>query len=111
MKKYKPIISGHLDMFVIQNEDVDDGEIVCWNDISIHGDPEGLRSFANLLLKLADLDQESIANLPIGAREHRHLQAKYDLSNSSENVILGRLDAKGTGAFYNHYISKEVNEF
>lgn len=107
MKKFKSSIAGHLDIIVSRNEDESDGEIEYWNEVLIHGDPEGLRSLANLLLKLADLDQESVVDLPVGAREHVHLQPKFDLSNSSEAVIVGRLDAKGTGAFYGRYIPKE----
>jgi len=104
MKEYKSAITGNLDIFVAQNEDEYDGEIKKWNDILIHGDPEGLRSLATLLLKIADTDQNNISALPIGARDHIHLRPKHDLSNSSENVIIGRLDAKGTGAFYDRYI-------
>ncbi len=104
MEKFKSGITGNLDMFIVQNEDECDGEIIKWQDILIHGDPEGLKSLATLLIKLADTNQNEIIDLPIGAREHVHLQPKYDLSNSSENVIIGRLDAKGTGAFYDRYI-------
>jgi len=32
---------------------------------------------------------------------------EYGLSDSSESVIIGRLDAKGTGAFYDGYIPAE----
>lgn len=83
-----------------------DGESTKWQDILIHGDPEGLKSLAALLIKLADMNQEEISDLPTGAREHLHLRPKFDLSNSSDNVIIGRLDAKGTGAFYNRFIPK-----
>lgn len=107
MAEYKSEISGNLDIFITQNEEVCDGEIMKWQDVLIHGDPEGLRSLAALLLKLADANQDDIIDLPIGAREHIHLRPKYDLSNSSENVIIGRLDAKGTGAFYDRYIPQE----
>ena len=107
MKKFKSEITGHLDIFVIENEDELDGEKTQWKEILIHGDPDGLKSFAKLLIKLADLQQDNIAGLPIGAREHIHLRPKFDLSNSSEMVIVGRLDAKGTGAFYDRYISKD----
>ncbi len=102
-------ISGHLDVFVAENEEEFDGEVQRWKDVLIHGDPEGLRSFANLLLKLADIDQESIPEkeLPIGAREHRHLRPDLELSGSSVEVIVGRLDAKGTGEFYERYVAKE----
>ena len=104
MEKYRSTIKGHLDIFIAQNEDESDGEITKWQNILIHGDPEGLRSLAMMLLKLADIDQNDIVDLPIGAREHIHLRPKYDLSNSSEELIVGRLDAKGTGAFYDRYI-------
>ncbi|MCC8410041.1 hypothetical protein LJ707_13970 [Mucilaginibacter sp. UR6-1] len=107
MKKYKSPISGHLDITIIKNEDEFEGEIDYWDNIMIHGDPEGLRSLANLLFKLADLNQSTVANLPVGAREHYHLQPKWDLSKSSVQVIVGRLDANGTGEFYNKYIAKE----
>jgi len=107
MKKYNSPITGHLDIKVIKNEDEFEGDIQYWNDILIHGDPKGLRSLANLLLKLADLDQGAIEGLPKGAREHYHLSPKFDLSNSSEQVIVGRLDANGTGVFYDSYIPKE----
>jgi len=110
MNKYKSLITGHLDILTFQNENEFEGIKECWNEVLIHGDPEGLRSLANLLLKLADLDQNSIEGLPVGAREHEHLRPKLDLSNSSAEVIVGRLDAKGTGAFYDRYIAKESQE-
>jgi hypothetical protein len=107
MKKFKSAITGNLDIFIAQNEDECDGEILKWQDILIHGDPEGLKSLATLLIKLANTNQNDIIDLPIGAREHIHLRPKYDLSNSSEQVILGRLDAKGTGIFYDRFIPKK----
>ncbi|HMI03356.1 MAG TPA: hypothetical protein VK541_12780 [Pedobacter sp.] len=107
MENFKSSIIGHLDIIVSRNENGLDGENECWNEVLIHGDPEGLRSLAHLLLRLADLDQESVVSLPVGAREHQHLQPKLELSSSSEAVIVGRLDAKGTGAFYDRYIPKE----
>ena len=106
MEKYKSEITGHLDVFVANNEDEFDGEIQKWQDVLIHGDPEGLRSFGNLLIKMADLDQNSITDLPMGAREHLHLQPDFDISKSSVQVIVGRIDAKGTGAFYDRYVEK-----
>jgi hypothetical protein len=107
MKKYKSEISGHLDIFVSHNEDVFEGKVQEWHEILIHGDPEGLKSFANLLIRIANLNQEKIESLPIGAREHIHLRPKLDLSNSSEEVIVGRIDAKGTGAFYDSYTPRD----
>jgi len=41
MKKYKSAITGNLDIFIVQNEDEYDGEIIKWQDILIHGDPKG----------------------------------------------------------------------
>jgi hypothetical protein len=45
--------------------------------------------------------------LPVGAREHPHLRPNIELSKSSNNVIIGRLDAKGTGEFYERFVSKK----
>lgn len=106
MGNYKSEISGHLDIFVAENEDEFEGEKIKWNEVLIHGDPEGLKSFARLLMKLADANQDEIIGLPIGAREHIHLRPQFDLSNSSEEVVVGRLDAKGTGDFYDRYVEK-----
>jgi hypothetical protein len=109
MKKYKSEITGNLDIFIDEQVEETDGETEKWQDILIHGDPEGLRSLARILLKMADLNQNEIADLPVGAREHVHLRPKFDLSNSSQQVIIGRLDAKGTGAFYGRFIPKKID--
>ncbi|WP_266366931.1 Imm32 family immunity protein [Tellurirhabdus rosea] len=107
MNKFKFEIKGHLDMIVVHNEDENKGEITKWQEILIHGDPEGLKSLANLLIQLADLNQDTINDLPIGAREHVHLRPNLELSKSSIEVIVGRLDAKRTGNFYPMYLSKD----
>ena len=44
--------------------------------------------------------------MPVGAREHHHLSPDLELSKSSVEVIVGRLDAKVTGTFYDRYIAK-----
>src|SRR5688572_16605507 len=98
MNKYKSKINGHLDIIVTEHEDELDGDKMQWKKVLIHGDPDGLKSLAKLLLKLADLNQDNVEGLPIGASEHIHLRPKFDLANSSLEVIVGRLDAKGTGA-------------
>ena len=67
------ILNGHLDIFVTENKDSLDGELMEWKEILIHGDPEGLRAFAKLLMDLADRNQEKNAKLPIGGRDHIHL--------------------------------------
>ena len=111
--EYKQIkgneIEGELDIFVFNNEDDEDGEITKWNEILIHGNPEGLRSLTKLLIEIADLNQDEVEDkyLPIGAREHYHLTPNIELSKSSDRVIVGRLDAKGTGSFYVRYIPKD----
>ena len=99
-------IKGHLDIFIAKHKDEFEGKIFKRKDILIHGDPKGLRSFAKLLLRIADLDQEA-STLPDGAREHYHLRPGWELSDSSlDEVIVGRLDAKGTGAFYDRFKAK-----
>ncbi len=102
-------IQGDLDIFISQNKDKSNGESTAWEEVFIHGNPEGLKSFANLLLKLAELNQDEIKDnfLPIGAREHYHLRPGIELSKSSIEVIVGRLDAKGTGDFYHRFIPKD----
>ena len=107
MKLYDAKISGHLDIIIHDKQDDFEGQIEKWREVLIHGDPEGLRSFAALLLKIANLNQESIQDLPIGAREHYHLGPNLELGKSSVEVIVGRLDAKGTGQFYNSYQPKD----
>ena len=95
-------IEGELDIVVSRNEGQTD-------EVLIHGNPEGLRSLAKLLLEIAELNQEMVDDkyLPVGAREHLHLTPNIELSKSSNNVIIGRLDAKGTGKFYESFVSKK----
>ena len=102
-------IQGELDIFISHNEDEFEGVTTSWDEVLIHGNPEGLKSFAKLLLEIADLKQEEVEDkyLPIGAREHYHLRPGIELSKSSIEVIVGRLDAKGTGNFYDRHISKD----
>ena len=88
MANYKSEISGHLDIFVTDNEDEFEGEKTKWKEILIHGDPEGLKSFARLLIKLAETNQDKVDGLPIGAREHILLRPKFDLSKSSDDVVV-----------------------
>jgi hypothetical protein len=101
-------IEGILDIFVSHSEAKEDGELVKRSEVLIHGNPAGLKSLAKLLLEIAELNQEEVADsqLPAGAREHYQLRPGIELSNSSDQVIVGRLDAKATGAFYERYIPK-----
>jgi hypothetical protein len=101
-------IQGVLDVFVARGETEENGEIAQVNEILIHGNPEGLRSLAKLLLEIAELDQEAVddKHLPVGAREHYLLRPGLELSASSDQIVVGRIDAKTTGEFYARYISK-----
>lgn len=102
-------ISGHLEIKVIENEDEFEGEIEKWNEILIHGDSEGLKSLAKQLIDLAELNQDKVDNkfLPIGAREHLHLRPNIELSKSSTETIIGRLDSKLNKAFPDNYKPKD----
>ncbi len=102
-------IEGHLDIFVAENKGEFEGQINRWQEVLIHGTPEGLRSFAKLLLRMSYLNQEEVPNkyLPIGAREHYDLRPGIKLSDSFVRVIVGRLDAKGTREFYKRFAPKK----
>lgn len=106
--KEKSKITGNLDIFVIHNEDEFEGEISNWDEVLIHGDPAGLKSLANLLIEIADCNQDKIDDeqLPIGERKHIKLRPGFELSKSSDEVIVGRLDAKKTGEYYDRFVSK-----
>ncbi len=67
--------------------------------VSIKGDIEGLRSLANLLLKLAEVDQEEMVFLPAGEAIYVDLNPSSQLNPDSEVTRIGRLDGKKTGAF------------
>jgi hypothetical protein len=101
-------IEGILDIFISHSGAEQNGELVARNEVLIHGNPEGLKSLAKLLLEIAELNQEEVADayLPVGAREHYHLRPGIELATSSNQVIVGRIDAKATGAFYERYIPK-----
>ena len=72
--------------------------------VFIGGDPEALRLLAEVLVWLADVDQQSFSKLPDGERLHKHLYARgptefVSLTQFSSETELCRLDAKGTGVF------------
>ncbi|MFZ4799510.1 MAG: Imm32 family immunity protein, partial [Bacteroidia bacterium] len=75
-------IEGHLDIFISHNEDEFEGETTSWDEVFIHGNPEGLKSLAKLLIEIAELNQEEVdeKDLPTGAREHYHLRPGIELS-------------------------------
>jgi hypothetical protein len=106
-KQHRSPIKGHLDIFTYESVEDFEGTIEKWQTVMIHGDPEGLRCLAQLLLKIANANQEEMKELPIGAREHVHLSPNVDISKSSAQVIVGRMDAKGSGEFYERYVPIE----
>jgi hypothetical protein len=78
--------------------------------IFIAGDPQALRTLADLVFWLANVDQESKRSLPDGERCHVHLYPKDvadgfgdSLTRFSENTEICRLDAKGTSEFPARY--------
>jgi uridine phosphorylase len=73
-------IEGHLDIFIHDNAE----------EILIHGNPERLKSLAKLLIEIAELNQEDVED--------------------KVEVIVGRLDGKGTKQFYNRYIPNDKNK-
>ena len=111
--KYRHIkgteIEGHLDIIISKNEDDFDGKKITWNEVLIHGDPVGLKSLAKQLIYLAELNQEKIENkyLPDGAREHLTLRPNLELSKSSVETTIGRIDSKGERKFYPSYKVKD----
>ena len=111
--KYRHIkgseIDGHLDIIISENEDDSDGEKITWNEVLIHGDPAGLKSLAKQLIYLAELNQEKVENkyLPDGAREHLTLRPNLELSKSSVETTIGRIDSKGERKFYSSYKIKD----
>ena len=74
-------IAGILDVFVSHNEAEENGEIVKWDEVLIHGNPEGLKSLAKLLLEIAELNQEDVPHddLPVGASETQWLGERIDI--------------------------------
>ena len=75
----------------IEMYDGDDGPIV-----TLYGDPDGLRSFAAILIDLAALDQQRVpfTNLPVGEGFHLHLVESRGLAKDSLKIDLGRSDAR-----------------
>lgn len=56
--KYRNIkgkeIKGYLDIFISNKEDTNNGEIIKWDEMLIYENPEGLNSFAKLLIEIAE---------------------------------------------------------
>ena len=81
--------NGKLDIY----PEIHEGNII---EVTIIGDPDGLRYLSKLLKALADYDQNS-TDIPKGEREHIHLHANCQLGNHLCEVEVCRADAKGIG--------------
>ncbi len=68
-------------------------------EVVLYGTPSGLRQIAEKILELADLDQESMKNLPVGEGYHFHLKPGpgHFICSESDPVTMGRIDGKGNG--------------
>jgi hypothetical protein len=90
--------------------EIDDGhEISVW----IGGDPDGLRSFGELMIFLAEADQRR-EGVPDGEHDHFNLFPKglhgqsYGLAGGSCTVEICRADAAGTGEIYPHLLEADL---
>jgi hypothetical protein len=62
--------------------------------IVISGDPEGLRSLSALLTWFADQELDTWPYLKEGQHAHLHVYPHYDISETSREVELMRMDLK-----------------
>lgn len=90
----EPNIRGNLEISIVPDPH-DAGP----QSIFIGGDPESLRSLAEMLLWLAELDQNTALEASNETREHIHLTPNVVLSRNSVPAEVCRLDAKETGEF------------
>lgn len=104
-----PGITGNLEILSWKERDEEFDEE--WIEVSIHGDPEGLRSLAKLLNSIADLDQNTLEEIPGYAREHVHLQPDTQLSGNSAVAIIGRLDPKNGGDFHKGFRERKNTNY
>jgi hypothetical protein len=96
-----PDRKGHIEISVAKDD-------VFGQGVFIGGDPEGLRSLAELLLMLADLDQGATLEFSPEVREHIYLRPNVRLSGNSAPTELCRLDAKITGEFPADFIPADA---
>jgi len=80
---------------VVRHAEDNDGRVVI-----IYGDPDGLRSFGELLIAEANLDQKQFPqdNMPWDTGHHLHLYPGTHIHPQSIEVIVQRLDGQKTGA-------------
>ena len=95
--KDKPEIEGELEISRREHE------------VLIAGDPKGLQTLGNLLIWLANFNQEAVPGMPDGERYHVPLHPYHSteipgcLTSFSDETELCRLDAKGSGRFPEKY--------
>ena len=94
MNSNEPNIKGNLEISIVP-----DPHDAWPQSVFIGGDPEGLRSLAEMLLWLAELDQDTALEVSNETREHIHLTPNVVLSRNSVPAEVCRLDAKETGEF------------
>lgn len=99
MNSNEPNIRGNLEISIVP-----DPHDVFPQSVFIGGAPEGLRSLAEMLLWLAELDQDVALEVSNEIREHIHLTPNVVLSRNSVPAEVCRLDAKETGEFPNTFI-------
>ena len=85
-------IAGEL---ILQTYEGENGRVVC-----LYGTPDGLKSLAQKLIQLADIDQKSIptGNLPNEEGLHVHIGKPHGLDAKSLDLDLGRMDDKQSGS-------------
>jgi len=89
-------IQGELDIFVSHSQEGNHYQSVTGNEILIHGNPEGLRSLAKLLLEIAELNQEAVEDkfLPVGARELIIYERELNYQKAQTKLLLADLRPK-----------------
>lgn len=92
-------LNGNLQIWMIEEDDR--------QKIMIYGDPKGLKSFGEILIGLSEVNQENYKCMPDGERDHTHIYPGSHLSKGSLETIIGRLDAKSTGAFPKSFKGKK----
>lgn len=98
-----PECKGNIEISIVPDD-------VFGQGVFIGGDPGGLRSLAEMLLGLAELDQDAALKASPEIREHIHLRPHARLSGNSAPTELCRLDAKITGEFPTDFVPAGGNK-
>jgi hypothetical protein len=87
--KLPPKGKGKIDVFVEMIDGRNAGVVII-------GDPKGLRYLAEIMMRVAALDQDKSPE-ETDPRQHVHLHRGVQLGSYSCEVEISRADAKGTG--------------